>query len=211
MMGKNKRIGELLVLLSEIFNQELSPTLSKLYVQILSGYPIEKVESAVMNIIKHRIYPTMPKPAELLQYLDPPESLDLNAIEALRELSDKIIIRGSYYSVKFNDPTIHFVVQSYGGWIALNEMLREMNNRDYTFWEKEFQERYRLYYQKQDKGRPPRMVGIHERENTFKGYLTADSAVPNYIEDVEEYKNELEHKNDEVSILLENTLEDKNI
>jgi len=59
----------------------------------------------------------MPKPADLMRCLA--EDAEQRALTAWLKVSDAIRRVGSYSSVAFDDPIIHAVIASQGGWIKL--------------------------------------------------------------------------------------------
>lgn len=66
-----KRFTELLVQLSEVFDDGKNVPESKtiIYFNILANYSIGKIETAVNALLKTRVYPGLPKPAEIIQAL----------------------------------------------------------------------------------------------------------------------------------------------
>jgi mannitol/fructose-specific phosphotransferase system IIA component (Ntr-type) len=67
-----KKFTELLDQLSEIFDNgnNVSELKTMIYFDILANYLIEKIEIAIKKILKTRIYPGLPKPAEIIQMIE---------------------------------------------------------------------------------------------------------------------------------------------
>jgi len=66
-----KIFNELLIQLSEVFDdgKEVSESKAVIYFNVLANYPIGKIETAVNALLKTRVYPGLPKPAEIIQAL----------------------------------------------------------------------------------------------------------------------------------------------
>jgi hypothetical protein len=158
------KFAQLMEVLRKIFapKEEPTPLLTEIYFRALSGAPIEAVESAITTIISTRKYSTLPKPAEILELIGGNKD-DLAAI-AWITVQDAIKTIGGYQSVAFEDATIHAVIDSMGGWVALCE-----TSSDEIVWkQKEFERLYKVLA-----GRAtarPVLPGRNEIENVSNGF-----------------------------------------
>lgn len=182
MNEKLNKIAKILLVMCELYDKQLSKEAIGLYLDILSPYPIEKIEEAGTRILKEKTFNRFPIPAEFIVYIDPPESKELRAITAFGVFERKVETKGIYHSVFFDDPNITTVVNSFGGWIDIINSMRGMTDKDYGYFEKEFHRRYCLFVGNPAKGKPSeRLMGVLERDNRAAGYLIGGE-VTNYIE-----------------------------
>jgi hypothetical protein len=119
-----------------------------MYFAALKPYPIEKIKEAAVQIIRGHVYNTMPKPAEFIQFIDPPEDLDDKARLAMDKAFDMMEQYGAYATVAFDDPIIHILIQRcYGSWIEFCNTRRGVDNeKDDHFWRKQFLDEYKMRY-----------------------------------------------------------------
>jgi len=95
----SRRFSEVMASLNEVFgNGEVTPRKVEVYFQALEPYPLEGVERAVANLIRHRTIGRFPTPGEIAEEIDvisryqkPPE-LDEGAghVKRLKLLTNKI-------------------------------------------------------------------------------------------------------------------------
>ena len=158
------KFAGLIVSLSEVFDSgnEPSKTKMQLYWLALQTYQIEQIQKAVSAIIQTRVFPSLPKPAEIIQEIDGlaedrATNAWLEAVAAIRRV-------GSYSSIKFHDPVIGGVIDGMGGWPEFcNTPEKELKWK-----QKEFVQLYRIIAQR---GRFPNYLpGRIEMQNRAGGY-----------------------------------------
>jgi hypothetical protein len=160
-----KQFAALIVTLAEIFNdgKEPSQMLMKLYWESLKKYEIQTIEKAVSVIIQTRVYPSLPKPAEIIQEIE--GKAENRATEAWIQTLTAIRRIGTYRSVKFSDPVIHAVIQFMGGWSEMGNILVD----DEKWKQKEFE---RLYPIMEARGNhPDYLPGRLEVSNEANGFI----------------------------------------
>lgn len=168
-MPNEVRIAEIITLMAELYGKTLSRGAIGLYCTVLAEYPIEKIEAAAANILKTHKYATIPKPAEFIEFIEPPDKVEHNAAEALRIMEETMIIAGSYQSIVLKDTVLQSVIQYYGGWPQICDETRTMDDTEYSFFRKEFTRLYKIY------SRDPRprviLLGRLDMENRANGFL----------------------------------------
>lgn len=60
------------------------------YCEILAEYPLQLVELATKELIRHHRYPTFPKPADWLQYIEPPLNEKKAMLARLKRIQSKM-------------------------------------------------------------------------------------------------------------------------
>jgi len=147
--------------LSELHGKELSHLLNSLYWKALEPFSDEQCE----RVFKEMIFGSkfFPKPADFLEALqgkkeDQAALAWVKVIRAIRQI-------GPYQSIRFaDDPAIHSVIQSMGGWT----MLCDVTEKELTWKQKEFEKLYSIM--KGQGKHPTYLPGIHERDNAANGY-----------------------------------------
>ncbi|MBN2251061.1 MAG: hypothetical protein JW724_03185 [Candidatus Altiarchaeota archaeon] len=157
------KFAAIIVSLAEVFNdgKEPSKALIKLYWHALKGYTVEQVHKAAGDILRERVFPSLPKPAEIIEAIR--GSQGDRAIRAWIDTLTAIRKVGSYKSVKFSDPVIHAVVEFMGGWPAMGEM-----RVDEEKWkQREFERLYACM--ESGGGYPEYLLGLIEKVNGSAG------------------------------------------
>jgi hypothetical protein len=164
------KFSELITALAELYDKQMSAPLIDLYWASLKDYPLEKVQDAVVNIIRTHKYPTMPKPAEFIEFINPPEDADAKAELALEEFFDRFVDSG-YHSFNWTDPVLAMTVEHLGGWRSVLDTYPRSNEREAKFWLIEFKKTYKIFLKNP---RHPKMkfIGSFEANNTAQGFLT---------------------------------------
>jgi len=165
--------ARIMMALSEVFDGGREPNALKieLYFQALKEFRIEDISGAATAMIRGRVYPSFPKPAEIIQ--------EINGTGEDRSMFAWILVvgairrHGSYSSVKFDDPAIHSVIGVMGGW----PMLCQTEEDELKWRQKEFDGLYQVLA-KQDGDHPDHLPGIVELENRINGY---DDHIPEPI------------------------------
>lgn len=201
MLDKNKFI-ELMVGLSQMYDKSLSPFALDLYYDLLKDYDYVKIEYAVKQVVKNNKYNSIPKPAEILEYLE--GTKDDKALAAWLQVMEAVKKGGYHASVEFADPIIPACVNELGGWMWLNCTQRE----ELPFIEKRFKDIYQLYFKR---GIPPpniRLIGFFEAQNNQKGKEIAPPLRIGFAEITQsEHKLvKIEPRKEKVSALLKETV-----
>lgn len=156
-------------LLMELFGKQLSENMVALYWSALKDLPWVKFEEACLHIVRTHKWNTFPKPAEFIEYADPPEDIEVRAVVALRNLEQMQGDIGYYETAIFKDPILKAVVDHYGGWTKCINLTRTMPDREYSFWAKEF---YKIYVNFDKRGVVPKtMIGVGEHERRGLEFL----------------------------------------
>jgi len=98
--------------------------------KMLAQYPFEQVFEAVMHHCKSNKF--FPMPADIITliegYAEDNACLAWATVQRMRESF------GTWYTVQFSDPCVHYAIQQMGGWIKISEMPDD----DFKFCNKEF-------------------------------------------------------------------------
>jgi hypothetical protein len=165
-----------LLALGELFGKELSSAAMEMYFQALKPYSIDKIKKAVVQITRTHIYNTMPRPAEFIQFIDPPEDIDEKARLAMDKAFDMMEQHGAYATVAFDDPVIYVVIdRCYGGWIEFCNSRRIIDNeKDDHFWRKQFLDEYKIRHRvaMREGGcdAPKYLMGLQDSTNNQLGH-----------------------------------------
>ena len=150
--------------LSEVFGSgEPSKTLIKIFWLALLQLDINDIQRAASDIIRTRVYPSLPKPADIIEAIrgtstDRATGAWIKVIGTLRGV-------GSYQSVKFDDPVIHSCIEMMGGWPDMGNMLID----DEKWKQREFEKLYAIMEKRGN--HPAHLAGRFEIDNTARGYL----------------------------------------
>jgi len=134
-----QKFSQMLAVLAEIHNKNLTKTLIKAYFTALLPFKFEKVEGAISRSINELKF--FPKPAELIEFIqgDPNESkADVAEIQATVVLR-AIATYGSYQSPTFEDPITADIVTKRFGWGHLCSYITDDTK---PWFMKEFKEAY---------------------------------------------------------------------
>jgi hypothetical protein len=158
-----EKFAVLMATLAEVFDagREVSKFKMEIYFKALERYRIDDISCAVSNMIHERVYPSFPKPAEIIQEIT--GKTEDKAMLAWIKTKDAIGRIGSYQSVVFDDPVIHSTIEAMGGWIDAGNWLE-----DEMVWKgKEFERLYSIMAPRG--GHPIKLIGISERDNAANG------------------------------------------
>lgn len=173
---RNPRFIEVMGALAEASGQTTTPFKEKIYAKALDDLTIEQVEQAAWHIIKTRVFATFPKIGELREaVLGKREEVSALALDKLEKAMAR---HGAYRSVIFDDPIIHAVVRSMGGWPKICSLPEE----EWKFKRKEFEKLYAAFSSRPNSVETPlQLAGIVERDNSARGYC--GEVAPVYIGD----------------------------
>lgn len=160
-----EKFAVMMATLAEVFNdgKEVSKIKTEIYFKSLESYPIENISQAVTKMISTRVFPSFPKPAEIIQEIN--GKAENKATEAWIMAINAIRRAGNYDSVVFADPVIHSVIQVLGGW----PKFCEGDAKDEHWKQKEFEKLYAVISSRNGK-HPAYLPGLHEINNTARGY-----------------------------------------
>jgi len=148
----------------ELYGQEVSKDVIKIWWGVLNKYDLEAINNAFSRHIEDtEIGQYPPKPADIIKKIE--GTTKDRALVAWSKVEEAIKSVGPYQSVIFDDQYIHAAIADMGGWIKLCQCL----TKELPFKAKEFEERYRGHTQKQTKEIPSKLIGIAEHENTTEG------------------------------------------
>jgi len=144
-------------------------TIHELYFQIFSMEfdNDEEFGQAALKVIKTRVFPSFPKPAEFLEALKIKDDLEGKSLVARIEVEKAISKYGAYKNVCFDDPIIHACIRDlFGGWVkACTWELKEFD-KIMTF---EFPTLYTYYAKNKIKNIPIYLTGIASNDNNNNG------------------------------------------
>lgn len=168
---------ELLAGLSEIFDKILSKTTLEIYWNALREYSLDDFKRATNNIVQTHKYATFPKPAEFIEFINPPEDIAVKAEFALDEFWERFNNSG-YNSFEWRDPILAMTIEHYGGWRMILDTFPRADLKDQSFWMKDFKKIYGMFVRYPRKNVRLRFIGLFESDNKAKGYLTDKTGHP---------------------------------
>lgn len=161
---QSEALFSMLETISKMKNREMTAEIFKLWLAALNSYPFEEIKNAFNRYIQTER--GMPEPVDILDILC--GSSENLALAALIKVEKAMSRYGSYATVVFDDPIIHAVIDGLGGWIKCCHV----TDRELTWWEKDFRERYRLHL---SCGIPsdvsPKLLGILDETNLPHGAI----------------------------------------
>lgn len=123
-------------LIETAIQKEFSEDQIKLYRMLLDDVDEKQFIEGVVRLLKERVYTNIPAPAEIREYcLELKQTdFDFKIAEARNKIKNAISSCGSYRNVCFDDPIIHAIIKSFGGWTKIcSSDIDEFN--DYLKWE----------------------------------------------------------------------------
>ena len=149
---KEKEFATALTVVAALYNHSISSEVMKIYYEVLKQFEIKDIKKALARHVETSKF--FPKPSEIIEIINPPEDLDLKAEGAWLKLREGIREHGYYNSIEFDDPVIHSVIRSMGGWPRVSD--REQD----TWMKKEFIDTYKILLRKDS--HPERILGVLE-------------------------------------------------
>ncbi len=163
----------------------MTETVFKFWIASLKDYSFQEIVDAFNRFVQTES--RMPVLADILKILRGSE--EDRALAALLKVERAMEEHGGYATVVFDDPVIHATIQSLGGWLKACRQ----TDYDFTWWKKEFRERYRHFDQY---GLPPevpvRLVGIFDQANLPLGNNPQKPAVIGNYEKAIEWVSKME-------------------
>jgi hypothetical protein len=163
------RLAAVLADVHAFYRQDFSEFALNVWTMAMEPFDIAAIERALGQ---HAMNPDSgqwcPKPADIVKMLQ--GSTKDSANLAWSAVDYAIRTRGDQYSVVFDDPLIHRVVEDMGGWIKLCRVDAEQ----YPFTQNEFVNRYRGYKMRGEvPPYPSKLIGSPEDYNARQGYPIA--------------------------------------
>ena len=178
----NKKIfSQYIVALQSLYDKELSEVLMELYYKALEGLTDEQFKNGINKLIKTRVYAKFPQPGEILQSAigDVENNKICYAADNLRKAVTQY---GAHYSVIFEDPIIHIILEKhFGSWIKFCSMAEDEQKKFFKF---EFENLYKAYSSQRNSKIKTVMLGKHDAINEGK-YLEEVGKYQRYIGDKE--------------------------
>lgn len=162
MLDRNK-FAETMAGLCELYNKPISEFIMDTYYKIFQEYDVSQFNAAVTDCIKSNKYNVLPKPAEILEFLE--GSKNDKALFAWIQAKEGVQKCGYYGSPEFKDPAISHCIEELGGWMKFCSTEIE----ELKFMEKRFMDLYRLFL-KRGITEPKNMIGFTELKNNEKGH-----------------------------------------
>ena len=125
----------------------------------------EDFTNSALKVIKTRVFPSFPKPAEFLEACKLKNDIESEVIQESINLRSAIKKYGAYNNVCFDNPVIHKVIQNlFGSWVKLCKMdLEEFENL--MKWD--FPRIYKFYREQKIKEVPLFLEGIGTHSNSL--------------------------------------------
>lgn len=169
-----EKFSETLLAMADMYKKELSSFQLKMYWDDLKEYTWIQFSAAATQIRRSHIYNSFPTIAVFIQIIDPPESREAVAIEALKRYRDLMIYYGSEQSVVLvDDPAMICAINALGGWIEVGTVNR--NDFERSQFERDFKKLYSYHSERRTKPVSLKLIGVYERDNRANGYLKADN------------------------------------
>jgi len=163
-MLNKMEFSNLIIPMGEIFDKQITEAILDIYYEIFKDYSIEQLRESFNKIIRTHKYNTLPKPADILEYLEGSPS-DKSLIAWVK--AKEAVSKGGYVaSIEFDDPIISHCLQELGGWqwfcsVPIDEL---------PFVEKRFRDLYNMF-RKREITAPVKLIGFIENKNSNTGYL----------------------------------------
>lgn len=123
-------------LIETAIQKEFSEDQIKLYRMLLEDIEEQQFINGIIRLLKERVYTNIPAAAEIREYcLELKETdFDFKIAEARNKIKKAISGCGSYRNICFDDPIIHAIIKSFGGWVKMcSSDIDEFN--DFLKWE----------------------------------------------------------------------------
>ena len=147
----------------EMYRKPITATSITLWFNVLHGYELAIVKAA---LAAHMRNPDngqfLPLPADVVKLIE--GGSDDVALMAWAKLDRALRSVGTWKTVVFDDPLIHYAVMALGGWIKLGTLTEE----DWKFQRQPFITMYRGARQRESLDYPTKLLGISEMENGAK-------------------------------------------
>jgi len=185
MISENKtEFLNILTHLGEYYNKTLSPNIIEIYWNGLKSLTIDEFKKSVDSVVQSRKYTNFPMIADFLEAVNPPEKTEMLILKAMTTFKKAITKYGYTKSFHFKDTVLSNLIQSvYGGWYAVLNERHNLTDDELYWWDKKFEENYRVFLKNGIPKKNPKMVGWLEVTNTSKGYACLPDGNPIKKED----------------------------
>lgn len=146
-----------MAMLFEMYDRKPSVAIMEGYWLVLQDMSDQDFTASIKSILSSRVYASLPKPAEILEYSRP--DLESIATIAWNDVERAISKAGAYESVTFEDKVVNSVIDSLGGWV----FLCSQDVSEIKWIKKEFNKIYAI--QSKRENHPTHLIGIAERSN----------------------------------------------
>lgn len=160
--------AQMFTMLCEIYDRQPSKPLMDGYYMVLSQMNDEEFKSAILAMMEGRVYSSLPKPAEILEYSKP--NLEAIATLAVEDVERAFKKGGRNTSLIFDDKVIHSVINGLGGWVHLCGL----EAHEWTFKRKEFIKLYQVHAKREQ--HPDHVAGLTEQTSGMADGQTANFA-----------------------------------
>lgn len=184
-MLNREKFMEVFTGLCDMYGKIPSEFMLDTYFSIFQDYTAEEFGNAVQRCLKERVYNNLPKPAEILEFLE--GTKDDKALTAWLQVMEAVRKGGYYASIVFTDPIIPRVVNELGGWQEFCCTQKD----ELPFIQKRFMDLYRLFL-KREQLPNEKLIGFIEARNMQSGH-TKEIPEPIEIGFMEEQK-QIENK-----------------
>ena len=169
--------------MQEVFtpNHPISKIKMDTYFNLFQDVSIADFQRACYNVMQTKTISTFPLPGELRDALGRKD----RPLEAWLEARVAVTIYGHNYSIRFQDPIIHSVIEALGGWVEFCSFPKSEN----TWREKDFKERYKVMIDR--KHHPEYLPGAHEIQNTGLGFKDNIQLIALRENSIEKLNNQL--------------------
>lgn len=150
-------------------SSKLTKEKQELYYLALKDLSKEEFLNGFIRMIRDREYTNFPSIAEIRKYglWLKEEDVEVRIHIAKEKLKQAIKVFGAYQSVAFDDPNIHAVIDSLGGWVKVCVMKEEELEKFITF---EFRKIYKVYL-RSSYNINSRYTGLHDKENNNESLI----------------------------------------
>lgn len=142
-----------------LYGKDLSPTALSIWFEALKHYDLAAIRSALSSHVRNPDNGQfLPRPADVVRAIE--GGSDDAALQAWSKVDRAIRRVGTYATVVFDDPLIHYCIASIGGWIKLGTLTEDD-------WKYQRQPFVTLYRGARMRGAayPSKLIGIAEAEN----------------------------------------------
>lgn len=150
-----------------LYGKTMRDEVANLWFEALKGYDLETVSAALS---RHAVNPDngqfMPRPADVVKLIE--GGSDEVALAAWSKVDRAVRQIGTWESVVFDDPLIHYAIANMGGWIALGHKGED----EWPFVRNQFVTLYRGARMRSFEF-PAKLVGIAEAANSSRNVRQA--------------------------------------
>jgi hypothetical protein len=148
--------------LAAMFDKQLTELLRDMYFDSLADLNIEQIRDAGNHIARSATF--FPKPVDFRNSAG--GNKDLQALTAWEKTRTAVRKVGRYESVKFDDPLIHSVITTMGGW----EAFCSCEGYDGEKWQQhDFEKMYKTMVGA-NRDHPEYLAGMTELDNSARGF-----------------------------------------